>query len=194
MEFESESIPSIMKRTILLTSIIFLFIGGFSQTNNPLKKFLGTWELVPGTLSSDPMPEEIDPASVTLKVTCTLGDDGYSVLCTYQGGKTISNIPFQSSGREMLVLDPNTQMVYKLGLTHNGSEKVDYEATFVNIGKGTFDENGDLELTEYIAGNDPPAGKHIYSWKKTDEIHEYSVYYDQEGNKLTESFWVLKKK
>ena len=148
-----------MKKLFFCTLLIILSIPLSAQ--NGLEKFVGTWEMVPGTLKSDPMPEQIDPESVMLEVTCTMGHEGYSVTCVYNGGKTISEIPFKSKGREMLVLDPGSSMIYKLGLTNNASamESMPYEKTFVNIGKGVFNEKGELELTEYIAGNDPPAGK-----------------------------------
>ena len=83
-----------------------------------------------------------------------------------------------------------------LPLTNNASDTVglDYEKTMIHIGKGIFNEKGDLELQEYIAGEKSPAGAHIYKWKSENEIHEYSINYDQDGNKILESFWVLRKK
>ncbi|MEZ4772314.1 MAG: hypothetical protein R3D00_03960 [Bacteroidia bacterium] len=165
--------------------------------SNPLRRFHGTWKMVPGSLKSEPVPDGIDPKSITLEVVCREGADGLSMICEYKGNKTFitdqGRIPFLSDGSEMLVYEPNSKIIYKLGVTKNHSKVVEMTGTFVHIGKGTFENENKLLLTEYIAGGQTPAGQHIYIWESETIIREYSVYFGEDGEKISESSWTLEK-
>ncbi|MEZ4828384.1 MAG: hypothetical protein R3C61_19150 [Bacteroidia bacterium] len=177
--------------------IVHFFSAPVAEDPNPLHRFTGTWKMVAGSLISNPAPDGIDPKSITLEITCTQGADGLSMICEYKGNKTFitdqGRIPFLSDGSELLVYEPAGKIIYKLGVTKNHSKVIDLTGSFVHIGKGTFESEDKLILTEYIAGGQTPAGQHIYIWESENIIHEYSVYYDENGEKVSESSWTLEK-
>lgn len=182
---------------LLIFTVFTLSYPDPGEDQNPLHRFAGTWKMVAGSLKSEPAPEGIDPKSITLEVVCRKGEDGLSMICEYRGNKTFitdqGRIPFLSDGSELLVYEPASKIVYKLGVTKNHSKVVDMTGTFVHIGKGAFENENKLILTEYIAGGSTPAGQHIYIWESETIIREYSVYFNEDGEKISESSWTLKK-
>ena len=124
-----------------------------------LQRFIGTWELIPGTLASRPEANSVD--SVQLRMTCQPGNDDYSVYCYYTGSKRIQGLDIRSGGQELMVYEPNTQLIYKLGGLRNWTHTEGLDIMYVTIGKGQVTQLGRLAFTEYLAGDEGPAGSHI---------------------------------
>ena len=180
---------------IILSSCLWAQKNDSISGPEMLQRFVGKWEIVPGSLQSRPEAEGVNLESVNLNMTCVPGADGYSVYCSYNGSKELMGLDVKTFGQELLIFEPGTQMIYKLGGLRNLAQEQDFEVMYVTIGKGYITELGRLAFTEYLAGDEGPAGKHIYLWAGSDlsRFKEMSIYYDEGGEEVRRTAWEMRK-
>lgn len=187
-----------MFRQSCFLALIFLFQFSFCQTSADsasifLQQFVGRWTLIPSTLELNPAPPNLDTASFSLEMACELGADSLSIHCQFKGSKEILAQVVRSSGQELLIFEPGSSLIYKLGGVRNVSSQQELNGMFVTMGKGLISGNKKLELTEFLVGKEGPAGRHFYEWISPEKLKESSIYLNEKGEVLRRSSWTLKK-